>query len=52
MCVGNNFAMYEMVLTVAELIRKYKISTSQEAIALDPLISLKPEEVLLTFAKR
>lgn len=52
MCVGNNFAIYEMVLTVAEILKKYKLQTNRESVVINPLISLKPEEVPLVFIPR
>lgn len=52
MCVGNNFAMYEMILAVAEIIKKYKIKTSLENVEINPLISLKPKCVPLLFEER
>ena len=52
MCVGNNFAIYEMTMAVALLLKKYKISSPTKAIVINPMISLKPEEVLLRFTLR
>jgi len=52
MCVGNNFAMYEMVLVVAEILKKYLIQTETKEVELDPLISLRPKEVVLKFVHR
>lgn len=52
MCVGNNFAMYEMIITVSLLLRKYSITTQKDTVAINPLISLKPQEVPLKFYKR
>lgn len=52
MCVGNNFAMYEMMLTIAEIVKKYKIATPLEKIEINPLITLKPKEVPLMFTER
>tara|TARA_R110002167_G_scaffold58974_1_gene166991 strand:+ start:161 stop:1486 length:1326 start_codon:yes stop_codon:yes gene_type:complete len=52
MCVGNNFAMYEMVLTVAEILKKYQLHTNSAAVEINPMISLKPKEVLLNFTER
>ncbi|MGB5821235.1 MAG: cytochrome P450 [Saonia sp.] len=52
MCVGNNFAMYEMIIVVATLIKKYRISSSKEAVEINPLISLKPKTVPLKFIER
>ncbi len=52
MCVGNNFAMFEMILTIAEIVKKYRITTPLEKIEINPLITLKPKEVPLTFTER
>ncbi|WP_037325544.1 cytochrome P450 [Salinimicrobium terrae] len=52
MCIGNNFAMYEMILTVAELVERYEISSSSAPIQIRPLISLKPENSILEFKLR
>lgn len=52
MCVGNNFAIYEMVLTVAEILKKYQLKTNRESVIINPLISLKPEQVPLVFISR
>lgn len=52
MCVGNNFAIYEMIITVAEILKKYKITTAITEIEINPLISLKPKEVPLIFTLR
>jgi len=52
MCVGNNFAMQEMILTVAEILRAYTLESDVEDIAITPLISLKPVTVNLHFRAR
>jgi cytochrome P450 len=52
MCIGNNFAMYEMVLAIAELVERYEISSSPAPIQIKPLISLKPENSVLEFKQR
>jgi hypothetical protein len=52
MCVGNNFAMYEMIITVAEVLKKYSVTTSISEVEINPLISLKPKEVSLMFIAR
>ncbi|WP_299432439.1 cytochrome P450 [uncultured Aquimarina sp.] len=51
MCVGSNFAMYEMIVTISELIKKYKI-TSSDPIEIKPLITLKPVNAVVTFVSR
>lgn len=52
MCIGNNFAMYEMILAISNIIKKYKIGTSLKAIEIQPLITLKPKNAILQFATR
>ena len=52
MCVGNNFAMYEMILTVAQIVKKFQISTDLRTVEVNPLISLKPVTVPLLFEQR
>lgn len=52
MCIGNNFAMYEMIMTVAEVIKRYRITSAAPSVEIVPLISLKPREVRLNFEKR
>lgn len=52
MCVGNNFAMQEMILTVAELLRIYELKSYSEDIKINPLISLKPDSVKIHFQTR
>ena len=52
MCIGNNFAMYEMMLTLVHIIGHYRISTELDQVEINPLISLKPQEVPLKFTSR
>lgn len=52
MCIGNNFAMYEMLLTIARIVSRYKISTTLDEIEINPLISLKPKTVPICFSLR
>lgn len=52
MCIGNAFATYEMILVVANLIKKYKFSTPMSKVAINPMITLKPKEVILNFIPR
>lgn len=52
MCIGNNFAMYEMILAVSALVRKYTIHTNLHQIEIKPLITLKPKHAKLTFIDR
>ncbi|MCM5661881.1 cytochrome P450 [Galbibacter mesophilus] len=52
MCVGNNFAMFEMLLVLAEIFKKYTVSTEMDNMELNPLISLKPKKVAINFKER
>ena len=51
-CIGNNFAMFEMIIAVTELVSKYKIEADFKAIGITPLITLKPKNAFLKFEKR
>jgi len=52
MCIGNNFAMYEMIMVIAMLSKKYSFSTPLKTIEIDPLITLRPKESILKFTLR
>ncbi len=52
MCIGNNFAMYEMIMTVAQLMRQFRIEPTSKPIEIEPLITLKPKNAMLVFQKR
>jgi len=51
-CIGNNFAMFEMIIAVTELVSKYKILPVSSEIEIKPLITLKPKNAILKFEKR
>ncbi len=52
MCIGNNFAINEMIMTLAHIVKKYRIRNLDEEVKIVPLISLKPKEVILNFQER
>ncbi len=52
LCIGNNFAMYEMILAVSSILKKFHISTTDDIIKVNPLITLKPVDVQLKFTLR
>lgn len=52
MCIGNSFALYEMMLSVYQMLKKYHIETDQQTVEIAPLITLKPVNVTLKFTKR
>lgn len=51
-CIGNNFAMYEMILAIAELMKKYRIASVEDDIKIIPLITMKPKGAVLKFDLR
>jgi len=44
--------MYEMIISIASLSKKYKFSTSLNTIEIDPLITLRPKKALLQDNKK
>lgn len=52
MCIGNNFAMYEMIMAVTSLVSRYKIAHKTTPIEIEPLITLKPKNAILEFTVR
>lgn len=51
-CIGNNFAMFEMIIAVSELVSKFKIYANFDTIEITPLITLKPKNAFLRFEER
>ena len=51
-CIGNNFAMFEMIIAVSELVSNYKIHPDFDEIDITPLITLKPKNAFLKFEER
>lgn len=52
MCVGSNLAMYEMLVTISEIVRNYHVKPAFNEIEILPLITLKPINSILTFERR
>ena len=52
MCIGNNFAMYEMMMAVSQVVSNYSIQSVGDSIGITPLITLKPKGAILKFIKR
>ena len=52
MCIGSGFAIYEMCLTISQIIKKYVIKSNKNSIEFNPLITLKPVGVEVSFSKR
>lgn len=52
MCIGIGFAIYEMGLTLFNIVKKYQIKPVNTTIAYNPLVTLKPVGVEVIFSKR
>ena len=52
MCIGTGFAIYEMCLTISQIVKKYVIQSNNDVIQFNPLITLKPVNVQVSFFKR
>ncbi len=52
MCIGTGFAIYEMCLTISQIVKKYIIKSNNDIIQFNPLITLKPVNVEVSFSKR
>lgn len=52
MCIGTGFAIYEMCLTISQIVKKYIIKSNNDVIQFNPLITLKPINVEVSFSKR
>lgn len=52
MCVGNNFAMYEMILIVAKILKDYTLNSAVAEATLNPMITLKPVNLFVKFKSR
>lgn len=52
MCIGAGFAIYEMCLTIAQIVKKYEIKSNTDTVQFNPLITLKPVGVEVSFLKR
>lgn len=51
-CIGNNFAMYEMILAISEIVHRFRIEEKKAPIQIKPLITLKPKNAILQFSPR
>ncbi len=48
MCIGNNFAMVEMSFFIFLFLKKFRIESTGQVPEMKPLITLRPDKVLLT----
>ena len=49
-CIGNNFAMFEMIIAVSEILTRFSIKSVKSSIEINPLITLKPKNAIVEFA--
>lgn len=47
MCVGNNFAMFEMILVIKRLLERFDLIKVRDTIDYHPLITLKPKNAIV-----
>ena len=52
LCIGLGFAIYEMTLAIAFLVKNYRLTTEVDEIRMNPLITLKPVGAEIIFKKR
>jgi len=52
MCVGSNFALYEMIVAFGKLSQKYKVNSHSTSIKIKPLITLQPKNAFVRFENR
>lgn len=52
MCIGTGFAIYEMCLAISQIVKKYEIKTKNETVKFNPLVTLKPVNIEVSFSKR
>jgi cytochrome P450 len=51
-CIGNNFAMFEMIIAINKLVSKFKLYPNFKTIGITPLITLKPKNANLRLEER
>lgn len=49
MCIGNNFAIYEMLITIGKLYNRFSVTLQDAELKVNPLVTLKPEGVMAVF---
>lgn len=52
MCVGSNFALYEMIVVFGKLLKQYAVTPEFETIHIKPLITLQPKNAWVSLKKR
>lgn len=52
MCIGAGFAIYEMCLTISQIVKRYIIVSNTTSVEFNPLVTLKPVNVEISLSKR
>jgi len=52
MCIGTGFAIYEMCFAISQIVKKYEIKAKNETVKFNPLVTLKPVNIEVSFSKR
>jgi len=52
MCIGNNFAMFEMALVLKNILKGYDLELVGDVIEYHPLITLRPKNARVVFRER
>lgn len=52
LCIGNNFAMAEMSIFLQAIIHKFEIKPTEITPSLKPLVTLRPDRVILSLKKK
>ncbi|MEM7185413.1 MAG: cytochrome P450 [Bacteroidota bacterium] len=52
LCIGLGFAIYEMTLAIAYLVKHYELTTTVEQVGMNPMITLKPVNARAKLVKR
>ena len=52
LCIGNNFAMAEMTIFLQQIVKEFDILPTQVSPKLKPLITLRPDQVILGIKHR
>ncbi|WP_026728585.1 cytochrome P450 [Flavobacterium denitrificans] len=52
MCIGAGFAIYEMCLAISQIVKRYIVKSNTDKVEFNPLVTLKPVNVEVSFSKR
>lgn len=52
LCIGNNFAMAEMALFLQAMVHRFEITPTEAVPELHPLVTLRPDKVILGIKER